>query len=50
MPNVLSKQKSNRSLREHKDVNKITSITKIHITQNDDSLISDKSIKLKKTS
>ncbi|CAD8170532.1 unnamed protein product [Paramecium pentaurelia] len=50
LPNVLSKQKSDRSLRESKDISKLTSITKIHITQNDDSLISDKSIKLKKTS
>ncbi|CAD8174686.1 unnamed protein product [Paramecium octaurelia] len=50
LPNVLSKQKSDRSLRESKDVSKLTSITKIHITQNDDSLISDRSIKLKKTS
>ncbi|CAD8086791.1 unnamed protein product [Paramecium sonneborni] len=47
LPNVFSKQKSERSLREQKEVNRQTSITKINLTQNDDSLISDQSIKIR---
>ncbi|CAD8069077.1 unnamed protein product [Paramecium primaurelia] len=48
--NVFRKRISEKSLREKKDVNKLTSISKINLTQNDDSLLSDHSIKLKQTS
>ncbi|CAD8131578.1 unnamed protein product [Paramecium pentaurelia] len=44
------KRISEKQLREQKDVNRLTSISKINLTQNDDSLLSDHSIKLKQTS
>ncbi|CAD8092077.1 unnamed protein product [Paramecium sonneborni] len=50
LPNVLSKQKSEESLGELKDVNILTSITKINLTLNDNKIISDQIIKIRETS
>lgn len=41
MQKVFRKQKSEKSFRELKNVNRLTNIAKINLTQKDDSLLSD---------